>query len=131
MRRSHAVLLTASLYGLALALIGLWPAHVDQSLGLNRYEFYTPLEFGANVALFVPLGALAAVFLPRSRWWWAVLVGLLISVAIESAQSFVLPGRTASPQDVVANVTGTTIGVVLVVLLRRRRRGVSPDGQES
>ncbi len=108
-------------------LLGLWLAGV---LALTLYPFAPlartarPLTWAgaahpsllafdivANVLLFVPLGVLA----PGKR---TVAAGLLLSVAIETTQAL-LPPRTPSLLDVVANSLGVTLGVLLHAPLRR------------
>lgn len=129
-------------YLLALVAIAFWPTPVDSGMsvaldraiawldrrGLGAID-YGVIESTANVALFVPLGLLAALHL-RARWSWvAVLLGALISAAIETGQLLLLPARFASPHDVLMNTTGAAVGAALGVLLRwwiarreRRRR---------
>jgi hypothetical protein len=73
------------------------------------------LEFGANVAMFVPVGALVTLLF--SRAWIGVLAALAMSACAELAQ-ILLPGRMASPRDVLANVAGAAIGAGCVALFR-------------
>lgn len=84
-------------------------------LGWASLDF-TRLEILANVFVFVPVGILAFVLLPRPVWGLAFLVGPAISIGIEVFQRLVLPHRAATVSDVIANSTGATIGVVLAVL---------------
>ncbi|MFF7293135.1 VanZ family protein [Microbacterium sp. NPDC008134] len=84
-------------------------------LGWASLDF-TRLEILANVLVFVPVGILAFVLLPRPAWGLAFLVGPAISIGIEVFQRIALPHRAATVSDVIANSTGSTIGVVLAVL---------------
>lgn len=77
------------------------------------------LEFAANVLMFVPLGFLLTLLLPRP--WQGVLLALGLSVAAEVAQ-IIIPSRQASLRDVLANVLGASIGAALAALVVRRRR---------
>jgi hypothetical protein len=64
-----------------------------------------------NVCLFVPLGLfLRLLGWRRSRVIWC---GILTTLAVETAQLLVIPGRDASPSDVITNSTGTVVGTVL------------------
>jgi glycopeptide antibiotics resistance protein len=85
------------------------------------------VEFGANVLLFVPLGALVTWAFRRA--WWGVLVAVVLSASAELAQ-MLLPGRLASPRDVLANVIGAVIGALVAGLVRaavrRARRASAP-----
>ncbi|MCW2751950.1 MAG: VanZ family protein, partial [Aeromicrobium sp.] len=86
------------LYAIGLALIGTWPTHVDKhlavvnfppvqwmtrQLNLTTLQGYTVVEFSANVLLFLPLGALLAVFRPGWTWIQVVLTGAILSTLIE------------------------------------------------
>jgi glycopeptide antibiotics resistance protein len=79
-----------------------------------------------NIALFVPVGALATAV------WWRrspVLVWLgsvALSVGIEAFQYLVPTGRVANAADVVANATGALLGVLLALLLGVRRGPRAP-----
>ena len=117
-------------YGTVLALIGFWPSPVDAPAGpllrgVTRalpWATYARIEFGANILLFVPLGVLLALIL-RQRYL-VLPIAFVTTVAIESLQALVLARRTPSVMDIVANVTGACIGLLIVVFLEwsRRRR---------
>ncbi len=78
------------------------------------------IEAPANVLLFVPLGLLLTLLFRRP--WVGVVLAVTLSVAVEVVQT-VLPGRIASPRDVLANLIGAVIGAVIgVIILRRRSR---------
>jgi len=114
-------------YALVLAVIAFWPTPVDRPVAgiLLRIDEWMPgayraIEFGANVALFVPLGALLALQLPRRAAWVAVIAGAVASLSIELLQAALLPERFSTSSDVMANTIGSAVGVVLVVIARWR-----------
>lgn len=84
-------------------------------LGWASLDF-TRLEIIANVLVFVPVGILAFVLLPRRLWPVALLVGPALSIAIETAQRVALPHRAATVTDVLANSSGALLGVALAIL---------------
>ncbi|MGO4488280.1 VanZ family protein [Microbacterium sp. 2RAF4] len=113
---------------IGLAALTLTPSKVEDSmpnlldvilttthrLGWEWLDF-TRLEIIANVLVFVPVGILAFLLLPRRVWFLALLVGPLLSAMIETAQRVALPHRAATVNDVVANSTGAILGVVVAV----------------
>ncbi|MGN6218406.1 MAG: VanZ family protein [Microbacterium sp.] len=119
-----------AVYGVVLALIAFWPVPVDRGAtgmlrGLARFVpvlTYDRVEFGANVLLFVPLGVLLAVAMPRRRVF-LVPFALLLSGAIEAGQAIFLDERTATFRDIVANTIGATIGLVIVLVAERVSSG--------
>lgn len=78
------------------------------------------VEFAANVALFAPLGILVTLALRRA--WTGIAAAVVLSAGAELVQ-LLLPGRTASARDVVANVLGAAFGALLVLLVRALHRG--------
>jgi glycopeptide antibiotics resistance protein len=90
--------------------------HSDIGLGEVRQGW---VEFGANVVLFVPLGVL--VTLAFRAAWIGVTVAAVLSASAELVQ-VLLPNRTPSARDVLANVLGAAIGAAIVVALRAGRR---------
>lgn len=75
------------------------------------------VEFGANVAMFVPLGVFAVLWFGVRGWWTAPLLGLLTSGAIELIQATFLDSRVADVRDLIANTLGAVIGMLLMLLL--------------
>ncbi|MDZ7781376.1 MAG: VanZ family protein [Gemmatimonadota bacterium] len=75
-----------------------------------------------NVAMFVPLGLLAA---RRLGVWRTFLLGAGLSAGIEMAQLF-LPGRFSTLADLVANGSGALAGALLYTLLAALGRGARP-----
>lgn len=118
-----------ALYAAALALIAFWPTPVDRgATGLLReiarvvpLLSYDVVEFTANIALFVPLGVLLALALPRRRVL-VLPIALVVTSAIEVGQAVFLAERTASVRDVVANTAGAGLGLLLAVIAERRHQ---------
>jgi glycopeptide antibiotics resistance protein len=87
---------------------------------------YSGVEFTANIAMFVPMGALFTLLLGMRRWWVALIIGFVATCTIEFIQLF-LPTRYSDIRDIIANTTGTIIGIGIVALIVwLRRRGNSP-----
>jgi glycopeptide antibiotics resistance protein len=68
-------------------------------------------EFVANILLFVPLGLLLRLAIPRGTWFGATVFGGIVSVSIEVLQ--VWTPRVSDPRDIVANGLGTLAGALL------------------
>jgi VanZ like family len=66
-----------------------------------------------NILLFMPLGA--AIVWTGVSWRRAVVIGFLLSLSIEMAQLFWIPGRDASLSDILTNTTGTLVGAHLAM----------------
>lgn len=125
-----SVLLATSVIIVLLAT--LWPTPLDQGYsaaiqkvlnvvhrnGVPEWFGYNKLEFSANIAMFVPLGFLAALLLPSRVWWLALIIGPGMSIAIEWTQATFLAARFATATDVVSNSIGAVIGIVVAVVLR-------------
>ena len=75
------------------------------------------VEFGANVAMFVPLGVIAVLWFGVRGWWTAPLIGAGLSLAIETIQAVALDTRVPDVRDLVANTGGAIIGMLLMLLL--------------
>lgn len=78
-------------------------------------------EIAFNVAIFLPVGVLAALLIPRRGWALAMLAGFGFTVVIELVQ-VPEPTRISDPRDLVMNTTGAVLGVLIVVLARGVRR---------
>lgn len=123
--RNPRVLLAA--YLVVLTLIAVWPVPVDSGAGgllrgITRVfpiATYARIEFGANILLFVPLGILLALIL-RQRYL-ILPIALVSTVAIESFQALMLDKRTPSVMDIIANLTGAALGLLIVAFVQWRR----------
>ena len=110
-------------------MLVLWPGGVDSDLQSALWRFlhdlgvewltFDVVQFAANVVLFIPIGLLVALILPR-RWRWLVAPGVLaVSAAIEGVQAL-LPNRHADLGDVIANTAGGLVGLAIAYVASRK-----------
>ncbi len=78
-------------------------------------------EMVFNVALFVPVGMLAALLIRRRLWPLALAAGFAFTTVIELLQ-LLAPDRISDPRDLVMNTAGAVVGVFLVLVARMVRR---------
>ena len=93
--------------------------------GFPLWITFGRIEFGSNVAMFVPIGLFGALSLPWHRWL-IVPAAALASIGIETIQAMALPLRYASVKDVIANTVGALSGYLVaaaIVALLHRRAG--------
>lgn len=122
------------MYCLALAYGSLYPLTGWRPLGsswanplLGAFpKYWTWGDVVANVALYLPLGALLAWSLKGRLNWWStvasgVVLGLAISGCLETLQSF-LPPRVPSSLDWFANTVGAGLGAAAVRFVQPRFR---------
>lgn len=86
--------------------------------GVPRWFGYSKLEFSANVMMFMPLGFLVALAMPRRVWWLTLLAIPAFSGAIELAQFLFLSERFATPLDIAANTIGGYLGALVAFMIR-------------
>ncbi|MCU1527798.1 MAG: hypothetical protein JWP75_1561 [Frondihabitans sp.] len=112
-----------------------WPTPVDRPYdsglasvlaalhraGVPVWVDYSFIQNGANVVMFMPLGALIASVSMRPLWWISGVLGLTLSLCIEFTQYELLPQRFASAGDLAANTAGALLGGAIVFILRTRR----------
>ena len=134
-RTRRLLALVGLAYVTACLVIGFWPSPVDapiddvlgrvlvylHSVGIPDVVDYWFIERGANVLLFIPLGALIAAQLNRRHWWIALVACIALSGFIELGQALLLPRRYASWSDILTNSVGAAIGVGITMLLRRHK----------
>lgn len=126
-------------YVFVLTLIALWPTPVDSGAGpllrlvarVAPILTYSRIEFGANILLFVPLGLLLALILQRR--YLIVPIAVVATVTIESIQALMIDKRTPSVLDIIANLTGACLGLLIVAFIewRRARRDGARDGSRA
>lgn len=123
-------------YIVAVLVIVMWPTPVDRdSRGtiqnvlralhdrdLFTFVKYGHIEYTANIAMFIPLGVLLALWLGR-RWWWVAMAACFaLSGTIETFQGLFLPSRYATFDDVIANTTGGVIGSLIGAVILQTLR---------
>jgi len=116
-------------YLLVLAVIAFWPTPVDAGVApvIDALSRRLPaitrprVEFAANVALFVPFGVLLPLIL-RGAKELVLPIALVATVTIECTQALVLQARVPSVLDIVANVTGASVGMLGLAVWQRVRR---------
>lgn len=124
------------LYLLAVLYLVLWPQPDTSSSGVRIVAALfraaglptvtpTRVEVGLNVVLFVPLGLLGLLLLPRTPWWAWTAVGLAFSSLLEATQWAFLPSRSPTVSDLVANTTGCLLGAIAATVLLREVRASS------
>jgi VanZ family protein len=111
------------------------PCDLDRRWFASLAEITTITDVSLNIAMFVPLG-LAIAWLPRSRRAIPVLVlAVVLPFVIEGLQ-YALPtlARGCQSGDVIDNLTGLAVGLVIGVVIRwgyRLIRGRPPNDDEA
>jgi len=132
--QKHVLYVMLSVYLVAASLVAFWPTPVDataapwltlvfeklHSDGMPAWVSYNLLEFTMNVVFFIPLTVLLTLLLGRSQWWFAVLVAVSASMAIEVGQLLFVAARFATLQDVAANTLGALVGAGIVLVAKKR-----------
>lgn len=123
-----------------LLLIAYWPTPVDRPFqdqlssvlnllhahGIPAWFDSRFVEAAANVALFLPLGLIAALAFPDKRWWQIGALGLLMSGCIELGQYLFLHDRFASATDIMTNTSGAVVGALLATGAVNKQRARRP-----
>jgi hypothetical protein len=92
---------------------------------LTNFTWFTSIgDLLGNIALFFPLGIAAVLFSSSRRHTGtqvgvALLLAFIFSLALQSAQVW-LPSRTAALADVLANMVGMTLGMIVATLVAKR-----------
>ncbi len=142
MNRRPLRLIAAAYVALVLwVTIGLVPWHTNgdqfDSGILNPDAWTSPItwttgylsEMAFNVAMFVPVGVLGALLIPRRRWPLALVAGFAFTLFIELVQ-MPQPDRISDPRDLVMNTAGAVLGVLVVLAARLVRRAGRVAGRE-
>lgn len=95
------------------------------------------LEFLANIALFVPVGAFLLLLVGTRLWWVALTASFVLTALIETAQRSI-PGRVPDEHDLLANGVGAVVGCLMALVLilpaarrHRKRRAATATRQPS
>ena len=119
------VLLNYLLLLLFLAVLG------RRSMDYDRYNFEVfysyrdvlttgdpgvALQIAANIAVFVPVGALGSLIAKRRNFLKGLLLGVGLSVCIELLQ-LIMRNGTCETDDLISNTLGTLMGCILAVTI--------------
>lgn len=134
-----AVALALSVYVAGVLANTLFPIYLDKPPRSGPWQAYidlTPLtgyevaDAAMNVCVFVPLGLLLGLVLPRWTWWRVLAAATVFSLAIETSQLlaalFLGGGHVADVNDFLFNVVGAGCGCVLLSTLSSLPRAVRP-----
>ena len=100
---------------LALTLAPFWPLR-ESPRGFAPASRLGPLDFGLNIVLFLPCGALLRLLGIRPSV--AAAAAAILSLGVESAQRYI-PYRHPSQLDILANMLGAIAGAVAAARLLR------------
>ncbi len=97
-----------------------WVVDLGTTLGFSpETATQERAEFLCNAAILAPVSALGSLIWSSTTWRdWTAYV-FVIASTVELVQGLVLPDRTASYVDIVANTLGGLIGAALVAGGRR------------
>ncbi|MCP2047868.1 UNVERIFIED_ORG: glycopeptide antibiotics resistance protein [Paenarthrobacter nicotinovorans] len=71
--------------------------------------------------MFIPLGFLSALALPKLAGWQLIGIGLVASTCMELGQLLFISARVSSILDIVTNTLGAAIGIAAVRLVARKK----------
>lgn len=95
----------------------------DDGLALVPFAHYEVADALMNVLVFVPVGVLVALLAARARWWTALVVSAVFSLAIEVTQYVTARllggGHVADVNDLLSNVAGGVLGFLVLAALAR------------
>ena len=119
------------IYAVLIVYASLYPFSEWRNQGIAPWEFiyaswpkyWTGFDAGVNIAGYVPLGALVALSVIRTRFsrhpaLVATLCGVALAWAMETMQSY-LPSRVPSREDWLLNSFGTLAGAGTAILLEK------------
>lgn len=93
---------------------------VGRRLGVPEvFLVATRAEFALNTAMVVPVALLGSLVWPALSWRDWLAVGFIGAGTVELLQGLVLPDRSATFADIVANALGAGLGAVAVAAARR------------
>lgn len=83
-----------------------------------RGERYLLYENIMNVIMFIPIGLILGCLLSLTRWWVALLIGIIISATIELLQLGFCRGL-CELDDLIHNTAGCLIGLLMTIVVKR------------
>lgn len=124
-----AVAVALCVYAAGVVANTVFPIYLDKpheafwQLYLDPFAPYELDDALMNVAVFVPVGVLVPLVLPRAPWWAAAAVAAGFSLLIELSQfltgNLLGGGHLADVHDLFFNVVGGLLGLVLLAVVTR------------
>ncbi|MDF1703706.1 MAG: VanZ family protein [Aeromicrobium sp.] len=119
-RAAVAVVLCVYVAGVVANTV--FPVYLDKPGGPGHWAVYLlPFaDYGlgdavTNVVVFLPVGVLVTLLLPRASWWGIVGIATAFSLLIEGTQlvtaRFLAGGHVADVNDLIFNVVGAVLGL--------------------
>ena len=97
-----------------------WLADLAQAIGIApELATQARAEFVANALILMPVSALGSMVWPATTWRDWTAWSFVLASGVELAQGLLLPDRTATMIDVIANTLGGMLGAAFVAVLRR------------
>lgn len=118
-RRARAAGIAAAVAFICVATLIPSSGEEGSKLRLDPTDGLDQLQGLGNVVLFVPLGGFLSLLGLSARR--TALAGVLLSVAVEAVQFFLVEGRYASTGDVLLNGVGAVLGHLAVATRSRTR----------
>lgn len=128
----RSLITIAAVYAVGVAAVVFVPGPVDAGMGylFGALRDVVPwatqhrVQVAANVLLFIPAGFFLCTMLPSHARHGALPAIIVAAVTVETIQAELLPARDGDIHDIIANVTGGSIGVVLAaaISVAQRRR---------
>jgi glycopeptide antibiotics resistance protein len=127
---AYAVLLTVALLAPTSGTqssMASWVRDLGTAVGFDESTAtQSRAEFICNALILAPVSALGSLIWRRTTWRdWTAWTFVAV-VLVELTQGILLPQRTASHADIVANTFGGLLGAAAVTVSRRRTAGGTP-----
>lgn len=127
-----ALLVYSALLGVALLAptsgtqseMAAWVVDLGTSVGFSpETATQARAEFLCNAAILAPVSALGSLVWTSTTWRDWTAYAFVIAGSVELVQGLLLPNRTASYIDIVANTLGGLVGALVVLVVRTFHAG--------
>lgn len=109
-----------SVYIVLIIWVSLNPSSGITRLDINESSYRVDYLLHAIAFLVLPIIAYFSSSDSKTRkfWWTLITISVVIAIGTEFLQKFV-PDRTFNPLDILSNISGLFIGVILVFLYQK------------
>jgi len=112
-----------SVYIVLILWVSLNPSSGITRLGINESSYRVDYFLHAIAFLVLPIIAYFSSSDNKKRkfWWILIAISVVIAIGTEFLQNFV-PDRTFNPLDILSNLSGLFIGIILVTLYQKIKK---------